>query len=39
MGTDIKEIDYTKAADDGERAEPVLVRDWSEAEEKKAKRK
>ncbi|KAF1347342.1 MFS general substrate transporter [Lizonia empirigonia] len=39
MGTDIKDIDYTKAADDGERAEPVLVRDWSAAEEKKAKRK
>ncbi|KAH6629238.1 major facilitator superfamily domain-containing protein [Boeremia exigua] len=38
MGTDTKDVDYTKA-DYGDVAEPVLVRDWTVAEEKKAKRK
>ncbi|KZM26831.1 transmembrane transport [Ascochyta rabiei] len=39
MGTDIKDVDYTKAANYDEGTAPELVRDWSAAEEKKAKRK
>ena len=39
MSTDIKDVDYTKGVDHGKVTEPVLVRDWSAAEEKKAKRK
>ena len=39
MGTDTKDIEYTKNADYGDVTEPVLVRDWTAAEEKKAKRK
>lgn len=39
MGTDTKDIDYSKGEEYGETIEPVLVRDWTAAEEKKAKRK
>ncbi|KAJ4344117.1 hypothetical protein N0V95_006321 [Ascochyta clinopodiicola] len=39
MGTDIKDVDYTKEAGYGEGTAPELVRDWSAAEEKQAKRK
>jgi hypothetical protein len=39
MGTDIKSVDYNIGVQHGELSEPVLVRDWSVEEEKKAKRK
>lgn len=39
MGTEIKDVAYTKGAEFGDGTEPVLVRDWTVAEEKKAKRK
>jgi hypothetical protein len=39
MGIDIKDVDYIKGVKYGKSTEPVLVRDWSVAEEKKAKRK
>lgn len=39
MGTDTKDIEYTKGAEYGDVIEPALVRDWTAVEEKKAKRK
>lgn len=39
MGTDIKDTEYTKSDEYGDVAEPVLLRDWSVDEEKRAKRK
>jgi len=39
MGTEFKDIEYTKGAEYGVVADPVLVRDWTVEEEKKAKRK
>lgn len=39
MGVDIKDADYVKSANYYDGSEPILVRDWSVAEENKAKRK
>lgn len=39
MGTDIKDVDYTKNKEYGDSTEPRMVRDWSVEEERKAKRK
>jgi hypothetical protein len=39
MGTENKGIEYTKSTEYGDVTESVLVRDWTTAEEKKAKRK
>ena len=39
MGTDTKYLDFAKGADYGDVTEPVMVRDWTAAEELKAKRK
>lgn len=39
MSSDTKDVEYTKDDSYGHVADPVLVRDWSAEEEKKAKRK
>ena len=39
MGTDTKDIYHTGSEGYGDGTEPLLVRDWSVDEERKAKRK
>lgn len=39
MEISINGADYNEATDDGKGNEQILIRDWSIAEEKKAKRK
>ena len=39
MGIEVKGVEFAKGAHYEEGIEPTLVRDWSVAEEKKAKRK
>jgi hypothetical protein len=39
MGTETKDSEYTKSVEYGGVTEPVLLRDWSVDEERRAKRK